>query len=100
MPHGLLVSPCGELFSLNNSVIFSLRSESVLLAFARKRLEQLGQELAGYQEQEQKRLEQTLKVQRDEDAKIAELKFEQEAQRMASDFAAQLKKKVGNYCTL
>lgn len=73
-----------------------IRSESVLLAYARKRLEQLTQKLASYQTEEQKRLENSLKIQREEDAKLTELKLKQEAGRMVSEFETTLKKKVRN----
>lgn len=73
-----------------------IRSESVLLAYARKRLEQLTQKLARYQTEEQKRLENSLKIQREEDAKLTELKLKQEAGRMVSEFETTLKKKVRN----
>lgn len=72
------------------------RSESVLLAYARKRLDQLTQELASYQTEEQKRLENSLKIQREEDAKLTELKLKQEADRMVSEFKTTLKKKASN----
>lgn len=72
------------------------RSESVLLAYAGKRLDQLTQELASYQTEEQKRLENSLKIQREEDAKLTELKLKQEADRMVSEFETTLKKKVSN----
>jgi len=71
------------------------RSESVLLAYARKRLEQLTKELSSYQAEEQKRLDHSLKVQREEDAKLTELKLKQEAERMMAEFETSLKKKVG-----
>ena len=71
------------------------RSESVLLAYARKRLEQLTKELSSYQAEEQKRLEHSLKVQHEEDAKLTELKLKQEAERMMAEFETSLKKKVG-----
>ena len=71
------------------------RSESVLLAYARKRLEQLTKELSNYQAEEQKRLDHSLKVQREEDAKLTELKLKQEAERMMAEFETSLKKKVG-----
>lgn len=70
-----------------------VRSESVLLAYARKRLDQLTQELLSYQTEEQKRLENSLKIQREEDAKVTELKLKQEAERMASEFETTAKKK-------
>ena len=70
------------------------RSESVLLAYARKRLDQLTQELSSYQTEEQKRLESSLQIQREEDAKLTELKLKQETERMASEFETTLKKKV------
>ena len=71
------------------------RCESVLLAYARKRLEQLTKELSSYQAEEQKRLEHSLKVQHEEDAKLTELKLKQEAERMIAEFETGLKKKVG-----
>ena len=71
------------------------RSELVLLAYARKRLEQLTKELSSYQAEEQKRLDHSLKVQREEDAKLTELKLKQEAERMMAEFETSLKKKVG-----
>lgn len=64
------------------------------MAYARKRLDQLTQELVGYQTEEQKRLENSLKIQREEDAKVTELRLKQEAERMASEFETTLKKKV------
>lgn len=64
------------------------------MAYARKRLDQLSQELASYHTEEQKRLENSLKIQREEDAKLTELKLKQEADRMASEFDTTLKKKV------
>lgn len=64
------------------------------MAYARKRLDQLTQELASYQTEEQKRLENSLKIQREEGAKLTELKLKQEAERMASEFDTTLKKKV------
>lgn len=66
------------------------------MAYARKRLEQLTQELASYHTEEQKRLENSLKIQREEDAKLTELKLKQEAGRMVSEFETTLKKKVRN----
>ena len=71
------------------------RSESVLLAYARKRLEQLTKELSSYQAEEQKRLDHSLKVQREEDAKLTELRLKQESERMMAEFETSLKKKVG-----
>lgn len=71
----------------------NVRSESVLLAYARKRLEQLTKELSNYQAEEQKRLDHSLKVQREEDAKLTELKLKQEAERMMAEFETSLKKK-------
>ena len=65
------------------------------MAYARKRLDQLTQELLSYQTEEQKRLENSLKIQREEDAKVTELKLKQEAERMASEFETIAKKKVG-----
>lgn len=64
------------------------------MAYARKRLDQLSQELASYHTEEQKRLENSLKIQREEDAKLTELKLKQEADRMVSEFDTTLKKKV------
>ncbi len=64
------------------------------MAYARKRLDQLTQELASYQTEEQKRLENSLKIQREEDAKLTDLKLKQEGERMASEFETSLKKKV------
>lgn len=64
------------------------------MAYARKRLDQLTQELVGYQTEEQKRLENSLKIQREEDAKVTELRLKQEAERMVSEFETTLKKKV------
>lgn len=64
------------------------------MAYARKRLDQLTQELVSYQTEEQKRLENSLKIQREEDAKVTELRLEQEAERMVSEFETTLKKKV------
>lgn len=64
------------------------------MAYARKRLDQLTQELVGYQTEEQKRLENSLKIQREEDARVTELRLKQEAERMASEFETTLKKKV------
>ena len=66
------------------------------MAYARKRLDQLTRELASYQTEEQKRLENSLKIQREEDAKLTELKMKQEADRMLSEFETTLKKKVCN----
>ena len=68
----------------------------MLLAYARKRLDQLTQELASYQTEERKRLESSLKIQREEDDKLTELKLKQEAERMASEFETTLKKKVSS----
>ncbi|XP_067036019.1 MICOS complex subunit MIC60-like isoform X2 [Acropora muricata] len=70
-----------------------VRSESVLLAYARKRLEQLTQQLATFQVEEQKRLENSLKVQKEEDSKMTDLKVKQETERMAAEFHTQLRKK-------
>lgn len=67
----------------------------MLLTYARKRLEQLTKELSSYQAEEQKRLEHSLKVQREEDTKLTELKLKQEAERMMAEFETSLKKKVG-----
>lgn len=64
------------------------------MAYARKRLDQLTQELVGYQTEEQKRLENSLKIQREEDARVTELRLKQEAERMVSEFETTLKKKV------
>ena len=64
------------------------------MAYARKRLDQLTQELVGYQTEEQKRLKNSLKIQREEDARVTELRLKQEAERMASEFETTLKKKV------
>lgn len=64
------------------------------MAYARKRLDQLTQELASYQTEEQQRLENSLKIQREENAKLTELKLKQEAKRMTSEFETNLKKKV------
>lgn len=64
------------------------------MAFARKRLDQLTQELVSYQTEEQKRLENSLKIQREEDARVTELRLKQEAERMVSEFETTLKKKV------
>lgn len=64
------------------------------MAYARKRLDQLTQELASYQTEEQKRLENSLKIQREENAKLTELKLKQEAERMTSEFETNVKKKV------
>ena len=68
----------------------------MLLAYARKRLDQLTQELSSYQTEEQKRLEQSLKVQREEDAKLTELKLKQEGERMTAEFETNLRKRVRN----
>lgn len=70
-----------------------VRSESVLLAYARKRLEQLTQQLATFQVEEQKRLENSLKVQKEEDSKLTDLKVKQETERMAAEFQTQLRTK-------
>lgn len=64
------------------------------MAYARKRLDQLTQELVSYQTEEQKRLENSLKIQREEDAKVTELRLKQEAERMVSELETTLKKKV------
>ena len=64
------------------------------MAYARKRLDQLTQQLAGYHADEKNRLENSLKVQREEDAKLTELKLKQEAQRMTAEFDTNLRKKV------
>lgn len=64
------------------------------MAYARKRLDQLTQELVSYQTEEQKRLKNSLKIQREEDAKVTELRLKQEAERMVSEFETTLKKKV------
>lgn len=64
------------------------------MAYARIRLDQLTQELVSYQTEEQKRLENSLKIQREEDAKVTELRLKQEAERMVSEFETTLKKKV------
>lgn len=64
------------------------------MAYARKRLDQLTQELVSYQTEEQKRLENSLKIQREEDARVTELRLKQEAERMVSEFETTLKKKV------
>lgn len=70
-----------------------VRSESVLLAYARKRLEQLTQQLATFQVEEQKRLENSLKVQKEEDSKLTDLKVKQETERMAAEFQTTLRTK-------
>lgn len=70
-----------------------VRSESVLLAYARKRLEQLTQQLATFQVEEQKRLENSLKVQKEEDSKLTDLKVKQETERMAAEFQTKLRTK-------
>lgn len=64
------------------------------MTYARKRLDQLTQELVSYQTEEQKRLENSLKIQREEDARVTELRLKQEAERMVSEFETTLKKKV------
>lgn len=64
------------------------------MTYARKRLDQLTQELVSYQTEEQKRLENSLKIQREQDAKVTELRLKQEAERMVSEFETTLKKKV------
>ena len=66
----------------------------MLLAYARKRLDQLTRELSSYQTEEQKRLEHALKVQREEDSKLTELKLKQEGERMTAEFETNLRKKV------
>ncbi|XP_074615584.1 MICOS complex subunit Mic60-like isoform X1 [Acropora palmata] len=70
-----------------------VRSESVLLAYARKRLEQLTRQLATFQVEEQKRLENSLKVQKEEDSKLTDLKVKQETERMAAEFQTKLRTK-------
>ena len=64
------------------------------MAYARKRLDQLTQELVSYQTEDQKRLQNSLKIQREEDAKVTELRLKQEAERMVSEFETTLKRKV------
>ena len=66
----------------------------MLLAYARKRLEQLTQQLATFQVEEQKRLENSLKVQKEEDSKLTDLKVKQETERMAAEFQTKLRTKV------
>ncbi|XP_068710164.1 MICOS complex subunit Mic60-like [Montipora foliosa] len=72
-----------------------IRSESVLLAYARKKLDQLTRQLVSYQAEEQKRLENALKVQKEENSKLTELKLKQEAERMEAEFQTNLRKKEG-----
>lgn len=83
-----------ESFVSLTSSSFCFRSESVLLAYARKRLEQLTQQLATFQVEEQKRLENSLKVQKEEDSKLTDLKVKQETERMAAEFQTKLRTKV------
>lgn len=70
------------------------------MAYARKRLDQLTQQLAGYQADEQNRLENSLKVQREEDTKLTELKLKQEAERMTAVFDVNMRKKVRKLAAL
>ena len=92
---GVAIRPLGFQVAKRFCIDLANRSESVLLAYARKRLEQLTKELSSYQAEEQKRLEHSLKVQHEEDAKLTELKLKQEAERMMAEFETSLKKKVG-----
>ena len=92
---GVAIRPLGFQVAKRFCIDLANRSESVLLAYARKRLEQLTKELSSYQVEEQKRLEHSLKVQHEEDAKLTELKLKQEAERMMAEFETSLKKKVG-----
>lgn len=92
---GIAIRPLAFQTAKRFCIDLESRSESVLLAYARKRLEQLTKELSSYQAEEQKRLEHSLKVQREEDAKLTELKLKQESERMMAEFETSLKKKVG-----
>ena len=92
---GIAVRPLAFQAANRFCIDLANRSESVLLAYARKRLEQLTKELSSYQAEEQKRLDHSLKVQREEDAKLTELKLKQESERMMAEFETSLKKKVG-----
>ena len=92
---GVAIRPLAFQAAKHFCIDLANRSESVLLAYARKRLEQLTKELSSYQAEEQKRLEHSLKVQHEEDAKLTELKLKQEAERMMAEFETSLKKKVG-----
>ena len=66
----------------------------MLLAYARKRLDQLTHKLSSHQAEEQIRLEQALKVQRQEDSKLTELKLKQEEDRLMAEFESTLREKV------
>ena len=92
---GVAIRPLGFQVAKRFCIDLANRSESVLLAYARKRLEQLTKELSNYQAEEQKRLDHSLKVQREEDAKLTELKLKQETERMMAEFETSLKKRVG-----
>ena len=92
---GIAIRPLAFNVAKHFCIDLANRSESVLLAYARKRLEQLTKELSSYQAEEQKRLDHSLKVQREEDAKLTELKLKREADRMVAEFETSLKKKVG-----
>ncbi|KAK3751355.1 hypothetical protein QZH41_009314 [Actinostola sp. cb2023] len=69
------------------------KSEAVLLAYARKRLEHLKQQLSSQREEEQKRLEQVLSVQREEDNKLADIKMKQELDKLTAEFGITQKKR-------
>ena len=73
---------------------YNFRSEAVLLAYARKRLEHLKQQLSSQREEEQKRLEQVLSVQREEDNKLADIKMKQELNKLTAEFGITQKKRV------
>jgi len=78
-----------------NAIVPIHRSEAVLLAYARKRLENLKQQLAAQREEEQKRMEQVLSVQRQEDEKLANIRIKQELDKLKAEFDILLKKRVG-----
>ncbi|EDO31080.1 predicted protein, partial [Nematostella vectensis] len=67
--------------------------KTVLLAYARKRLEHLKQELAKHRQEEQKRLQQILSVQREEDNKLADIRLKQEKDKMMAEMDVALRKK-------
>ena len=64
------------------------------MAYARKRVEQLKQQLAEQNVQEQKRLERALELQREQDNTLAQMVLQQEMDKLKADFATTLSKKV------
>ena len=69
-------------------------SEAVLLAYARRRVEQLKRQLRDQRDQAQQQLARSLSLQEEQDAKLMEQKIGQEVQRMSAEFNAALTRKV------